>query len=347
MGDGATNITFDNNGWAEGSAPVAVVMISLNEAHNMQGVLENIRGWASEVFLVDSYSSDATVDIALRYGVHVVQRKFQGFGDQWNFAVNELPVRSPWTMKLDPDERLSDHLKREIARAVKRNEVDAYAVKRGLWFMGRRLTVDQEIVRVWRTGQCRFSDVRVNEYPIVAGRVVTVDGELEHHDSPDLHQWFEKQNKYSTAEAVREYRGEGLAVSPRLLGSPLQRRMWLKRLLTHLPMRSLLIFMHCYLWQGAWRCGRVGIIWSYLRSQIYRWRAIKACEMRWRGRETPLPTPAPGQPHPGAIQADALEDHRPTERQHDHAGEIGVEPVANRSFNAVRSDPSNLSTKRP
>ena len=91
--------------WQPGSAPIAVVMISLNEGHNMAAVLDNLKGWAHEVFLVDSYSTDETLDIALAAGVHVVQRSFSGFGNQWNFALDQLPITAPWTMKLDPDER--------------------------------------------------------------------------------------------------------------------------------------------------------------------------------------------------------------------------------------------------
>ena len=89
-------------------------MISLNEAHNLEAVLQNLAGWAQEVFLVDSYSADDTIDIALKHGVQVVQRRFRGFGDQWNFALRELPITAPWTMKLDPDERLTDELKASI-----------------------------------------------------------------------------------------------------------------------------------------------------------------------------------------------------------------------------------------
>jgi hypothetical protein len=84
--------------WVPGTAPVAVVMLALNEGHQMAGVLDNLRGFAQEVFLVDSRSADDTVDIALSRGVHVVQRAFRGFGDQWNFALRTLPVTSPWTM---------------------------------------------------------------------------------------------------------------------------------------------------------------------------------------------------------------------------------------------------------
>src|SRR5437016_75857 len=96
-------VVLSSSRWPPGSAPVAVVMLALNEGHNMEAVCQNFAGWAQEVFLVDSYSQDDTVDIALRYGVEVVQRRFRGFGDQWNFAMRTLPITAPWTMKLDPD----------------------------------------------------------------------------------------------------------------------------------------------------------------------------------------------------------------------------------------------------
>ena len=108
-----------NNSWEKGSVPIAVVMISLNEGHNLKDVCENLNGWAQEVFLVDSYSKDDTIDIALNYGINTVQRRFRGFGDQWNFALNELPIKSPWVMKLDPDERLTEELKDNISEMIK------------------------------------------------------------------------------------------------------------------------------------------------------------------------------------------------------------------------------------
>ena len=98
--------------WKAGNAPIAVVLITLNEEHNLEGALDNLKGWAQEVFIVDSFSQDKTVDIALDHGVHIIQRKFRGFGDQWNYALNELPITAKWTMKLDPDERLSNEIKK-------------------------------------------------------------------------------------------------------------------------------------------------------------------------------------------------------------------------------------------
>src|SRR5450759_184752 len=175
--------------WQPGVAPVAVVMLSLNEGHNLEAICQNLAGWAQEVFLVDSHSQDNSVDIALRHGVHVVQRRFRGFADQWNFALNSLPIKAPWTMKVDPDERLSDELKTNLASAIQRSDADGYRVTLRLRFMDRPLPVRMSLVRAWRTGSCHFGDVEVNEHAIVGGRVGAVPGYLEHHDSPDLDHW--------------------------------------------------------------------------------------------------------------------------------------------------------------
>lgn len=291
--------------WQPGTAPIAVVMISFNEAHNIAAVVETVAGWAQEVFLVDSYSTDETVDLALSLGVRVIQRPFAGFGDQWNYAARQLPIAAPWTMKLDPDERLTPELKASIEEAVSAGEADGLDLFRRLWFMGRPLTVRQKILRVWRTGHCRFENVAVNEHPIVDGTIATVSGDLEHHDSPSLHDWFAKQNRYTTAEAIAAVRKDGLSAPPRLLGSALERRMWLKRLYWRAPLRHLAMYLFCLFGQGAWRSGRAGRIWARHRVVVYRMIEDKVLEMRWTGRQVTLPDVQRGSPHPGAVQADA------------------------------------------
>jgi glycosyltransferase involved in cell wall biosynthesis len=288
--------------WVPGSAPVAVVMISLNEGHNIEDVLQNLRGWAQEVFLVDSFSTDATVDIALRHGVHVVQRRFRGFGDQWNFALRELQIAAPWTMKLDPDERLSDQLKASLRVAMERGECDGITVSRRLWFMRRPLPVRQTILRVWRTGRCAFTDVAVNEHPLVAGPIVKVAGDMPHHDSPDLDHWLEKQNRYTTAEAVIAYRRASLAAEPRLVGTPLERRMWLKRHFSVIPFRYVLVFIYFWIMQGAWRAGWVGYAWARLRSDVFRLIDYKRREIELTGRLPASRTYGSGAPDPRVRQ---------------------------------------------
>lgn len=282
--------------WTPGVAPVAVVMIALNEGHNMDGVLQSLSGWAQEVFLVDSYSIDETVSIALQYGVYVVQRRFRGFGDQWNFALRELPISAPWTMKIDPDERITNELKISILRQIYKEEQIGISFDRRLWFMGKRLPIKQKIIRIWRSGECAFSDVSVNEHPLIYGNVVYVSGELDHYDSPSLHHWYEKQNKYSTLEAISVFNNNALAEKPIFLGTPLQRRMWLKKYFMKIPFRFLFVFLYYFFFLSLWRSGKVGFIWSKLRADVYRMREYKLYEMLIAGKELRILPSGAGSP---------------------------------------------------
>lgn len=92
--------------------------------------------------------------------------------------------------------------------------------------MGKPLHVKQEIVRVWKTGYCRFSDVAVNEHPLINGKTVHLNGFLEHYDSRDLHYWMEKQNVYTSMEALMHIQKEELSVAPKLFGNNLEMRMF-------------------------------------------------------------------------------------------------------------------------
>ena len=265
----------------------------------MEAVLANLAGWASEVFLVDSCSADNTVDIALKYGVHVVQRRFTNFGDQWNFALDQLPITAPWTMKLDPDERLSDELKFSLEKLSIEGNQAGIVVDRRLWFMGRTLPINQSILRLWKTGNCRFTDVAVNEHPLVTGPLVRSEGYLEHHDSPDLDHWLVKQNRYTTAEAVSQFRGRALAIPPRLFGNSLERRMWLKRNFWLIPGRYTILYMYHLIVLGAWRAGKVGFVWAHLRTEVYRLWEFKRLEIDLLSRE-PVKIPSHlGAPRPG------------------------------------------------
>ena len=267
-------------------APVSVIMISLNESHNIDEVCHNLKGWAQNIFLVDSFSSDDTIKIALSHGVHVVQNKFLGFGDQWNFALENLDINTPWTMKLDPDERLSNELKINLRNAMLNSNSDAFSIDRRLWFMERPLPIYQNIVRIWRTGKCKFSDVPVNEYPMINGDISKVNGNLEHFDSPNLEHWLEKQNKYTTLEAKIAFEQGKLSDEAILLGTSLQRRMWLKKNYYKVPFRYFSLFFYYWVFCGVWRAGSVGYMWSRLRTDVMRLVDYKKKEMELKAKKT-------------------------------------------------------------
>jgi glycosyltransferase involved in cell wall biosynthesis len=264
--------------------PISIIMLTLNEASNLPGAIENVQSWAQEIFIVDSLSSDCTVDLALERGVKVVQRPFTNFGDQWNFALEKLPVTTPWTCKLDPDERFSNPLVEEIARSVhSENSKEGFGFRRRLWFMGKPMNITQKIIRLWKTGSCRFTDVIVNEHPIIQGEVGYLKGILEHRDSCSLHDWWDKQNRYTTMEAIMRARGDHLAAEPKLFGNALQRRMFLKKIFPKIPFRFSFLFFADYILRGAFLNGYRGWEWAHLRSELYRMIDLKAKEMAQSG----------------------------------------------------------------
>ncbi len=292
---------------------LSVIMLTLNEEQNLPGALEHLRGWTDEVFVVDSLSTDRTVDIALAGGAKVVQRPFTNFGDQWNFALHCLPVASEWTMKLDPDERVADSLKQEIRSVIAQAEAcTGYKVDLRLWFMGEPLHAKIEgMLRLWRTNSCRFSDVLVNEHPIVAGSVGQLDGWIEHLDSPTLHHWFEKQNRYTTMEAVMRMRKDALAADAKWWGNALERRMFLKKMFYRVPFRYSLLWLYEFFYRQAYRDGATGLAWTHLRVEVMRSIEYKYREMTKRGSVPEMPKAKAGEYDPrvlsSALQAEVME----------------------------------------
>tara|TARA_X000000368_G_C23037390_1_gene715184 strand:+ start:233 stop:1090 length:858 start_codon:yes stop_codon:yes gene_type:complete len=248
---------------------LTVIMITYNEEHNMEKVLKNLKGWAKEVIVLDSYSTDKTLNIARKFKAKIFKRKFKNFSDQWNFAVKNLPINTKWVMKIDPDEIISKQLKKNIEIELKNNEYNGFYLNRYLFFMGSKINVKQKILRIWEKGNCKFSNSLVNEYPIVKGNLKMIDGILEHHDSPDLFHWFNKQNLYSSLDALAYGKKEYLAFKPKLLGNSLERRMWLKKNFKYFPFRYLLLFFYNWIILGSWRSGEKGYAWSKLRSFYY------------------------------------------------------------------------------
>ena len=270
--------------------PVTVIMLSLNEEYNLPGAIESVKDWAEEIFIVDSCSTDRTVDIALEHGVQIIQRSFTNFGAQWNFALERLPIKTDWTMKIDPDERVSPALIDELRELFGgKPDCYGYVMDRRLWFMGKPLHVLAPVLRLWRTGTCRFSDVIVNEHPIVNGPVGKLKGILEHLDSPDLHHWYEKQNQYTTMEAIMKVRDDSLAAKPNVFGNSLERRMFFKKLFFKLPFRYQLQLLYELFGRGAWRDGSTGLAWARLRVEVMRMIDLKDKEMRITGAVPEVP----------------------------------------------------------
>lgn len=261
--------------------PISVIFLTLNEEYHIVEAIENVKPWVEGVFVVDSLSDDNTVDLVLKKGAKVVQRPFTNFGDQWNYALDNLPIVTEWTMKLDPDERVSDKLWVEIGEHINKSICEGFSFKRQLWFMNKPINVFDEVIRIWKTKQCKFTDVLVNEHPIVEGRVKKLRNFMNHHDSKNLHEWLNKQNRYSTLEAITKYKKLNLAFKPKIFGSQLERKMFLKKYFYSIPFNYNLYWFYLYFKNNLWKSGFEGKEWASCRVEIMKLRYRKFYEMKY------------------------------------------------------------------
>lgn len=287
---------------------VSVVILTFNEERNIGKAIDSVAGWAHEIFVVDSYSTDRTVDIALSRkedGVVVVQHRFENYSAQWNWALKALPLTGEWTLKLDADERLTPELREEITRRLVNGppSLQGGYVRWRMMFLGSPIdwggVSGHFHLRLWRTGAAVFEDREVNEHALVPGEKIFLSAQLEHHDYKSLTHWLSKHNRYSSMEADCLCKGNVIGDVPaRLLGTPDERRMWLRQLYLRLPFRPLLYFLLHYVVRLGFLDGRMGLRYWILRSMYMYWIDLKVLETELTGLPPERDWPPRGEPHP-------------------------------------------------
>ncbi len=210
---------------------LAVVILTKNEELNLPHALASVVGWAREVFVFDSFSTDRTEIIAREAGATFVQHAFEDYSKQRNAALSLLPIRAKWTLFLDADEQITPALRREIDESVAMASFDAFElalkfVWRGRWVKrGYYRTAFKTVL--FRTGRGRCDDRGVNEHILVDGRIGRLREPIHHEDHRGLDAWLRKHVDYARREAGRGA-SESLPPLGELFGSHAARKNWIR-----------------------------------------------------------------------------------------------------------------------
>ncbi len=241
-------------------AKLSVILITKNEAAGIRACLESV-AWADEVVVVDSGSTDGTVEIAREFTTHVYQHDWPGFGRQKNRALDY--ATGDWVLSLDADERVTPELRTAI-EAVLRNDDDAcaaYRISRLSSYCGRFMRhsgwYPDRIVRLFRRGTACFSDDLVHERLLVEGRIGELGGELLHYAFDDAEEVLRKLDMYSTAGAQRLHQ-QGRKVT-----------------LTGAVLRGLWSFVRTWVLRGGFLDGREGFMLAVSNAEGTYYRYIK------------------------------------------------------------------------
>jgi glycosyltransferase involved in cell wall biosynthesis len=259
---------------------IAVVILTYNEEANLGQALGSVAGWADELFVLDSYSSDTTVDIARSWGAVVVQNRFEDYAKQRNFALGQMPIKSEWVFFLDADEWVPEELGAEIRHVIAGDpEEDGFYIKRRLIWMGRwirRGYYPTWILRLFRLGKGRCEDRQVNEHILVEGGIGYLQNDFMHEDRKGITDWIVKHNKYATLEAeelIPRHRDSGYReINARFFGTQAERKRWIrKRLWERLPplVRPFVFFFYRYVLKGAFLDGKEAFTFHFLEGLWY------------------------------------------------------------------------------
>jgi glycosyltransferase involved in cell wall biosynthesis len=260
---------------------LSVAIVTHNEEQNIARTLASV-AWAGEIIVVDSHSTDRTVEIARSFGAQVIQRDWPGFAAQKNFAIAQCT--GEWVLSLDADEELSAELQHEMQDLLKSgHDVDAYYLKRRNLFLGRWMRhggfYPDAKLRLFRRNAAdpdrtpRFIDRAVHEVIAFDGPTAMLAGDLIHHAYPTLSDYIAHMDRYSTlgAQVLLDSSRNNQAL-PAFVA-----RIWL------VPWLG---FIGNYFFRLGFLDGREGLVLHLYHATYASWKQAKAWEKAGKSRAT-------------------------------------------------------------
>jgi glycosyltransferase involved in cell wall biosynthesis len=280
--------------------PVSVIVAVRNEARNLPRCLESLRE-IGEVYVVDSQSTDATVEVARSFGANVVQFHYEGgWPKKRQWAMESLPLAHDWILLLDADESLTPQLAEEIRTAIQDPRYDGYYIALRIYFLGRELRHSGASfykLSLFRRGKGRYecrlkdqdasmADMEIHEHVVVEGDAAKLKFPLLHHNVASISHYIRKHDTYSNWEAKVWLNGNAGVdeLAPSLMGTQAQRRRWLRRKFFALPGSPLIYFLYKYVFclgfldgiPGLIYCSFQGIQFFHIKAKIYELKQSSA-----------------------------------------------------------------------
>jgi glycosyltransferase involved in cell wall biosynthesis len=274
---------------------ISAIIVAHNEEENIEHCLESLRG-SCDVFVVDSASTDRTIEICKKFGAEVFDHSYTNHANQWEWALRNLPIRTQWILALDADFIVTAELLNRICHEIDKvpNDVDGIYIRHLYkfgWGMIRFGGIKKNWLRIIRHG-CAWPDRGdLVDFRFVVNRRVLIWPEkiIEYNrKDDDISVWLAKQDKFALRLAVEEeLRRRSLHAwdgTPRLLGTTDERFAWLRDRWLHLPLfvRPVLYFVYRYVIACGMLDGRAGFLYHVLQGFWLRllvdWKTIQLRE---------------------------------------------------------------------
>jgi len=265
-------------------ADISVIILTFNEEKHIARCINSVKSFAKEIFVVDSFSTDSTISIALSHGAKIFQNEYTNQAIQFNWALKTCPISTEWVMRIDADEYVLPELSIEINNKLPSLEksISGIFIKRRLIFLNKWIKYGGNypiwLLRIWRKSKGYCENRWIDEHIVVSeGDTTYFENDFVDENLNSLGSWINKQNNHSTREMIvhflDKYQGETNGqVRERMSGLPVLRKRKLKLLYSKAPLfiRSFLFFCYVYILRGGFLDGYPGLIRQFLMVFWYR-----------------------------------------------------------------------------
>jgi len=265
---------------------IAVIILTYNESIHLPRALDHVRGFAREIFVIDSFSTDNTVELAKAGGAQVLLHPFQNYARQFEWALENAPITAEWVMRLDADEIIEPDLAEEIRTRLPNLPVEVTGVNLNCKtiFQGKFIRYGGRypltLLRIWRRGKGHIEGRWMDEHMYLEeGHAITFNGGFSDYNLHDLTFFTAKHNSYASREAIDALNQRLHLFEPQVAltreSTAKQakiKRFFKERLYNRLPFEisaSLYFFLR-YVIQLGFLDGRPGLIYHFLQAGWYR-----------------------------------------------------------------------------
>lgn len=252
---------------------ITVIILTFNEQENIKQCLDSVYGWANEIIVVDSGSTDETLSLIKHFDVELYYNKFINFSDQRNFAISKVNVSSDnWVLFLDADEYLTLSIKDEIKLAIQSDVYTNYFLNRKFIWMGnwvKRGYYPCNLIRLFKSGHAVCESRSVNEHLIVKGTTGYIKNPFYHQCNKKLTHWIIKHINRAELEADELINKRNDLIKSKLFSNIVERKRWIRNnIWENLPIfvRPFLYFLYRFLLKGGLFDGRTAFTYHFLQS---------------------------------------------------------------------------------
>lgn len=263
---------------------ISVIILTYNEEIHIRRCLENVKQFASKVYVVDCFSIDRTAQIAKELGAEVIEHEWPGNqAEQFNWALDNLPITTEWILRLDADEYLLPGLIEELLEKlpVIPESVSALSLSLARAFCGKILhhgiVNNIRIIRIFRKGKARYEKRLMDEHlSVLSGETIDMKNQFVDDNRMPIGLFIDKHNGYATREAVllldAEYHLTNMDSLPQDYGREVEKKRTQKARYARMPLfwRAFGYFVYRYIIKLGFLDGKEGFLWDFLQGWWYR-----------------------------------------------------------------------------